>query len=206
MKINITNLDSVEVGEIELKDEVFGTDIRADLMHRYVQWQLAKRRAGTHKVKGRSEIRGTTAKMYKQKGTGRARHGTSKVSQFRGGGVTFGPVSRDHGHKLPKKVRKRALCCALSSKKADGKLFVIDSINIQGAKTKVLAEKFSKLGWESVLIISGSEIDVNFQKAAKNIPGIYVIGQQGANVYDILRRETLILTREAVEQLEARLT
>ncbi|MBR72445.1 MAG: 50S ribosomal protein L4 [Rhodospirillaceae bacterium] len=206
MKINITNLDSVEVGEIELKDEVFGTDIRADLMHRYVQWQLAKRRAGTHKVKGRSEIRGTTAKMYKQKGTGRARHGTSKVSQFRGGGVTFGPVSRDHGHKLPKKVRKRALCCALSSKKADGKLFVIDSINIQDAKTKVLAEKFSKLGWESVLIISGSEIDVNFQKAAKNIPGIYVIGQQGANVYDILRRETLILTREAVEQLEARLT
>tara|TARA_B100000530_G_C15831305_1_gene437536 strand:- start:106 stop:726 length:621 start_codon:yes stop_codon:yes gene_type:complete len=206
MKIVMTSLESKDIGEIELKDEVFGTDIRVDLIHRYVRWQLAKRRAGTHKVKGRSEIRGTTAKMYKQKGTGRARHGTSKVNQFRGGGTTFGPVTRSHTHKLPKKVRRRALCSALSSKQADGKLVVIDSLHLDNGKTRELADKFKKLGWDSALVISGTNIDSKFEKAASNLPGVSVIKQQGANVYDILRRETLILTKEAVEQLEARLT
>ena len=201
----MTDLDAKNVGEIDLNKDVFGADVRPDLMHRYVRWQLAKRRAGTHKVKQRSEIRGTTAKMYKQKGTGRARHGTSKVSQFRGGGTTFGPVVRDHGHKLPKKVRRLALRSALSAKQADGKLVVIDSLALKEAKTKALAERLEKLGWNSALVIGGNEIDTNFALAANNVPGIAVVPQQGANVYDILRRDTLVLTRDAVEQLEARL-
>ena len=145
MKVAVTNLKAESVGEINLSDKVFGLDARPDLMHRYVRWQLAKRRSGTHKAKARSEIRGTTAKMYKQKGTGRARHGTSKVNQFRGGGATFGPVPRDHGHKLPKKVRRLALKSALSSKYADGNLVVVDSLEVADARTKTLAELLNKL-------------------------------------------------------------
>jgi len=205
MKVKVTDLDAKSVGEINLPEEIFGVEVRTDLMHRYVRWQLAKRRAGTHKTKGRSEIRGTTAKMYKQKGTGRARHGTSKVVQFRGGGTTFGPVPRDHGHKLPKKVRRLALRSALSAKQADGKLVVVDSLELKEAKTKALADRLAKLGWGSALVIGGTEIDTNFARAASNVPELAVVPQQGANVYDILRRDTLVLTRDAVEQLEARL-
>ena len=206
MKVAVTNLKAESVGEINLSDKVFGLDARPDLMHRYVRWQLAKRRSGTHKAKARSEIRGTTAKMYKQKGTGRARHGTSKVNQFRGGGATFGPVPRDHGHKLPKKVRRLALKSALSSKYADGNLVVVDSLEVADARTKTLAELLNKLGWNSVLIISANDANIEFQKAASNLPSISILNQKGANVYDILKREVLVITRDAIAELEARLT
>ena len=205
MKVKVTDLDTKNVGEIDLSEEIFGADVRTDLMHRYVRWQLAKRRAGTHKTKTRSEVRSSTRKMYKQKGTGRARHGAAQVVQFRGGGTTFGPVVRDHGHKLPKKVRRFALRSALSSKQADGKLIVVESLSLADAKTKMLTARLDKLGWGSTLVIGGSVIDENFAMAAHNVPEIVVVPQQGANVYDILRRDTLVLTRDAVEQLEARL-
>ncbi len=170
-----------------------------------VNWQLAKRRAGTHKVQGRSDVKGTTQRMYRQKGTGRARHGPPKVSQFRSGGRAFGPVLRDHSHKLPKKVRKLALKSALSAKAADGKLVVLEAAKTDTPKTGDLAKKLGALGWSSVLVIGGAALDESFQRAAGNIPGVDVLPEQGANVYDILRRDTLVLTKDAVEALEARL-
>jgi large subunit ribosomal protein L4 len=205
MKLKVHNLDNKEVGDIDLADEVFGLPVRSDILARVVNWQLAKRRAGTHKTKGISEISGTTRKPYKQKGTGRARQGSLRSPQFRGGAVIFGPVVRSHEFGLQKKVRKLGLKTALSAKQAEGKLVVIDAASVAEAKTKALRAQFETLGWESVLIIDGPAVDESFAKAARNLPKVDVLPQQGANVYDILRRDTLVLTRAAVEQLEARL-
>ncbi|MBV8888250.1 MAG: 50S ribosomal protein L4 [Alphaproteobacteria bacterium] len=205
MKLAVRNLDNHEVGDIELAEEVFGLRVRPDILARVVNWQLAKRRAGTHKTKGISDISGTTKKPYKQKGTGRARQGSLRSPQFRGGATIFGPVVRSHAFDLQKKVRKLGLKMALSSKQAEGKLVVIDAATIAEAKTKVLYARLADLGWESVLIIDGVAVDQGFARAARNIPKVDVLPQQGANVYDILRRDTLVLTRAAVEQLEARL-
>jgi len=204
MKLKVHNLDNKEVGDIDLADEVFGLPVRSDILARVVNWQLAKRRAGTHKTKGISDISGTTKKPYKQKGTGRARQGSLRSPQFRGGAVIFGPVVRSHEFGLQKEVRKLGLKTALSAKQAEGKLVVIDAANVAEAKTKALRAQFATLGWESVLIIDGA-VDEGFAKAARNLPKVDVLPQQGANVYDILRRDTLVLTRQAVEQLEARL-
>ena len=189
----------------ELADEVFGLPPRTDILHRMVRWQLAKRRAGTHKTKLVSEVAGSTRKVYRQKGTGRARHRTRRAPQFRGGGVTFGPVVRSHAHGLQKKVRKLALKTALSVKQSDGKLVILDQASLKKGTTKILAKKIAKLGWESVLIIDGPVLDQNFVRAAGNLPGIDVLPQQGANVFDILRCDTLVLTKDAVKHLEARL-
>ena len=205
MKCAVTTLDNKSAGEIDLDDAVFGLPARADLLSRTVNWQLAKRRAGTHKVKGRSEISLTKAKFGRQKGGGRARHGARSANVFRGGGQTHGPVVRDHAHDLPKKVRKLALKTALSAKAADGKLIVLDSAKAAAGKTADIAKKLGALGWTSVLVIDGAQIDQGFARAARNLPGIDVLPQIGANVFDILRRDTLVLTKDAVEALEARL-
>jgi large subunit ribosomal protein L4 len=205
MKLAVTNLDNQGNGEIELADEVFGLPVRKDILARMVNWQLAKRRAGTHKAKQIGDVQGTTKKPWKQKGTGRARQGSLRSAQFRGGGVIFGPVVRDHAHDLQKKVRRLALKTALSAKQAEGKLVVLDTARTEEAKTKGLAQRFKTLGWESVLIIDGPELDANFARAARNLPKVDVLPQQGANVYDILRRDLLVLTLSAVEHLEARL-
>ena len=205
MKLTVRNLDNQEVGDIELADEVFGLPVRRDILARVVNWQLAKRRAGTHKTKGISDISGTSKKPYKQKGTGRARQGSLRSPQFRGGAVIFGPVVRSHEFDLQKKVRRLGLKTALSAKQAEGKLIVIDAAKLDEAKTKALRARFDALGWESVLIIDGAAVDEGFARAARNLPKVDVLPQQGANVYDILRRDTLVLTRDAVQQLEARL-
>ena len=205
MKLPVRNLDNEEVGDIELADGVFGVPVRRDILARVVNWQLAKRRAGTHKTKGISEIQGTTKKPYKQKGTGRARQGSLRSPQFRGGAVIFGPVVRSHAFDLPKKVRRLGLKTALSAKRDEGKLVIIDAARLEEAKTKALAARLAALGWGSVLIIDGEAVDAGFARAARNLPRVDVLPQQGANVYDILRRDTLVLTRAAVEGLEARL-
>jgi large subunit ribosomal protein L4 len=205
MKLSVRNLDNQEVGDIELADSVFGLPVRRDILARVVNWQLAKRRAGTHKTKGISDISGTTKRPYKQKGTGRARQGSLRSPQFRGGAVIFGPVVRSHEFDLQKKVRRLGLKTALSAKHAEGKLIVIDAARLDEAKTKALRARFDALGWDSVLIIDGATLDEGFARAARNLPRVDVLPQQGANVYDILRRDTLVLTREGVEQLEARL-
>ena len=205
MRATVRTLDNQEAGDIELADEVFGLPVRRDILARVVNWQLAKRRAGTHKAKGISEISGTTKKPYKQKGTGRARQGSLRSPQFRGGAVIFGPVPRSHEFDLQKKVRRLGLKTALSAKQAEGKLVVIDNATVAEAKTKALRERFTALGWGSVLIIDGAEVNEGFARAARNLPRVDVLPQQGANVYDILRRDTLVLTRAAAEQLEARL-
>ena len=205
MKSKVISLDNKEVGDLELSESVFGLPVRADILARMVNWQLAKRRAGTHKTKGISDISGTTAKPFKQKGTGRARQGSLRSPQFRGGAVIFGPVVRSHAFDLPKKVRKLALKTALSSKQADGKLVVLDSTKLDKPKTKELATRLKKLGWASALIVDGPVVNENFGRAARNLPGIDVLPQQGVNVYDILRRDTLVLTRDAVTHLEERL-
>ncbi len=205
MKLPVHNLDNETVGDIELSDAVFGLPVRRDILARVVNWQLAKRRAGTHKTKGISEISGTTKKPYKQKGTGRARQGSLRSPQFRGGAVIFGPVVRDHGFSLQKKVRRLGLKTALSAKAAEGKLVVIDAAKVAEAKTRLLRARLDKLGWNSVLIIDGAAVDDGFARAARNLPRVDVLPKQGANVYDILRRDTLVLTREAAQLLEARL-
>ena len=205
MKLTVRNLDHEEIGELELADEVFGLPIRRDILARVVNWQLAKRRTGTHKTKGISEIRGTTKKPYKQKGTGRARQGSLRSPQFRGGARIFGPVVRSHAFDLQKKVRRLGLKIALSAKQNEGKLVLIDAAHVGEAKTKALRARLAALGWDSVLIIDGSVVEENFVRATRNLPRVDVMPQQGANVYDILRRDTLVLTREAVRQLEARL-
>jgi large subunit ribosomal protein L4 len=204
MRATVRNLDNQEVGDIELAEEVFGLPVRGDILARVVNWQLAKRRAGTHKTKGISDISGTTKKPYKQKGTGRARQGSLRSPQFRGGAVIFGPVVRSHEFGLQKKVRRLGLKTALSAKQAEGKLVVIDSAHLNEARTKVLRARFDALGWDSVLIIDGA-VDDGFARAARNLPKVDVLPEKGANVYDILRRDTLVLTRDAVQQLEARL-
>ena len=205
MKAQVLSLDNESVGEIELADEIFGVAVRKDILARVVHWQLMKRRAGTHKTKGISDISGTTKKPYRQKGTGRARQGSLRSPQFRKGAVIFGPVVRSHEFDLQKKVRKLGLKCALASKAAEGKLVVLDNAKAAEPKTKALAQRFQKFGWESALIIDGAELDENFARASRNIPKIDVLPSQGANVYDILRRDTLVLTRAAVEALQERL-
>jgi large subunit ribosomal protein L4 len=205
MKLTVRNIDNQEVGDIELADEIFGVPIRRDILARVVNWQLARRRAGTHKAKGISEIRGTTKKPYKQKGTGRARQGSLRSPQFRGGARIFGPLVRSHAFDLQKKVRRLGLKIALSAKQDEGKLVVIDTAHIDEGKTKALRARLAALGGDSVLIIDGSVVEENFARATRNLPRVDVLPQQGANVYDILRRDTLVLTREAVRQLEARL-
>ena len=205
MKCAVTTLDNTSAGEIDLDDAVFGLPPRADILARTVNWQLAKRRAGTHKVKGRSEIKLTKSKFGRQKGGGRARHGARSANVFRGGGIVHGPVLRSHAHDLPKKVRRLALKTALSAKAAEGKLVVLDSAKAGSGKTAELAKKIGVLGWDSVLVIDGAAVDQDFARAAHNLPGIDVLPQIGANVYDILRRDTLVLTKDAVQALEARL-
>ena len=205
MKIDVTNLDAEKTGEIDLDDSIFGLDPRQDILARMVNWQLAKRRSGNHKTKGISEISGTTKKPFRQKGTGRSRAGSLRATQYRGGQTVHGPVVRDHAHDLTKKFRKLGLKTALSAKAKAGQLIVIDEAAAAEPKTKALAEKFKKLGWSSVLVIDGDAVNENFARAARNIPLVDLLPQQGANVYDILRRDTLVLTKGAVEQLEARL-
>jgi large subunit ribosomal protein L4 len=205
MKTKVVTLDNKSAGELDLSDAVFGAPVRKDILARMVNYQLAKRRAGTHNVKSRGKVSGTTAKPFRQKGTGRARQGTIRAAQMRGGGVVFGPVDRDHSHKLTKKVRQLAMRCALSAKQADGKLIILDEIKLADPKTKALSERLGKLGLSSALIVGGAEVDQNFARAARNIPLVDVLPTQGANVYDILRRDMLVLTRDAVEALEARL-
>jgi len=205
MKLPVKNLANEAVGEIELDDAIFAVPVREDLIFRMVNWQLAKRRAGTHKAKGISEISGTTKKPYKQKGTGRARQGSLRSPQFRGGARIFGPVVRSHEHDMPKKVRKLALKTALSAKAAAGQLIVIDEAVAKDHKTKVLASNLKAMGLDSLLVIDGAVLNENFVRAARNIPLVDVLPIQGANVYDIIRRNTLVLTKSAVSELEARL-
>jgi large subunit ribosomal protein L4 len=204
MQADVTTLDAKKAGTVELPDDVFGLQPRLDILHRMVRYQLAKRRAGTAHVKDRSEINATTAKMYRQKGTGRARHGSKKAPIFRGGGKAFGPKPRSHAIDLPKKVRALALKHALSAKAKSDALVVIDKCEMKDAKTKELKSRFSKLGLTSALIIDGAEVQDAFAKAARNLPRIDVLPVQGINVYDILNHDTLVLSKAALEALEAR--
>lgn len=204
MKADVTTLDAKKAGTVELSEEVFGLEPRADLLHRMVRYQLAKRRAGTVATKDRSQITATTAKMYRQKGTGRARHGSAKPGIFRGGGKVFGPKPRSFAFDLPKKVRALALKHALSSKAKAEELIVLDNCDVKEAKTKALKTQFEKLGFGSALIVDGAEVQTNFALAARNIPHVDVLPIQGINVYDILRHEKLVLTKAALEALEAR--
>lgn len=205
IKYDIINLENKKQGQIELSSEVFGLPVRRDILTRVVNWQLAKRRAGTHKTRGISDISGTTRKPWKQKGTGRARQGSLRSPQFRGGAVIFGPVVRDHGYSLQKKVRRLGLMTALSSKLAEGKLFIIDSLEQNSSKTQDAVKNLEKLGVTNALFVDGTEVNKNFALAVRNIPYIDILPQQGLNVYDILRKETLILTKAAVESIEQRL-
>jgi large subunit ribosomal protein L4 len=204
MQLDVKTFGGESAGSVELDDAIFGLEPRSDILARMVRWQLAKRRAGTHAVKNRAEIWRTGKKMFKQKGTGNARHGSARAPQFRGGGRAFGPQVRSHEHDLPKKVRALALRHALSTKAKDQTLIVVDDARLDAPKTKELKDQFGKLGLGSALIISGSEVEANFGLAARNLPNIDVLPVQGINVYDILRRDTLVLTRAAVDALEAR--
>ncbi|GMV64010.1 MAG: 50S ribosomal protein L4 [Parvibaculum sp.] len=204
MKIDVQTLEAKKAGTVDLTDEVFALEPRADILHRMVAWQLAKRQAGTHKTKGRSEIALTGKKFVKQKGSGGARHGDRKAPQFRGGGKAFGPVVRSHAFDLPKKVRALALRHALSSKAKSDNLIVLDAAKLAEPKTKAAKDAFAKLGLTSVLVIDGAELDQNFALAARNLPKVDVLPVQGINVYDILRHEKLVLTKAALESLEAR--
>ena len=204
MDITVTTLDGKEGGKLTLSDAIFGVEPRADILARMVNYQLAKRRAGTHAVQNRADVSRTGAKMYKQKGTGRARHSSARAPQFRGGGRAFGPVVRDHAHDLPKKVRALALKCALSAKARSGEIIVVDDLVAAEAKTGSLRTRLSALGLSNALIIGGKELDRNFSLAARNIPNLDVLPVQGINVYDILRRDKLVLSRAAVEALEER--
>ncbi len=205
MKLDVTTLEAKKAGSIDLADSVFGLEPRSDILHRMVTWQLAKRRSGTHRSQTRAEVQGSTKKFVKQKGTGGARHGNRKVPQFRGGAKAFGPKPRSHNIGLPKKVRALALKHALSAKAASGELIVLDQAKLKEARTAQLAKATKKLGWKLALVIDGSEMDKNFAKAAQNLRNIHVLPSQGANVYDILHCNQLVLTKAAVEQLEVRL-
>jgi large subunit ribosomal protein L4 len=204
MELKLQSFDGDASGSVQLSDAIFGLEPRPDLLQRCVTWQLAKRRAGTHKVKDRAEIWRTGKKMYRQKGTGSARHGSARVNLFRGGGRSFGPVVRSHEIGLPKKVRALALRHALSAKAKDGGIIVVDKATVDGGKTKALLANFEKLGLKNALIIDGAAVDVGFAHAARNIPNVDVLPVQGINVYDILRRQHLVLTKAALEALEAR--
>jgi large subunit ribosomal protein L4 len=205
MKIDVITLDGAAGEALELRDDIFGIDdIRGDILQRCVTWQLAKRRAGTHKIQVRNEVSRTGKKMYKQKGTGGARHGSRRAAQFVGGAKAHGPVVRSHAFDLPKKVRALALRHALSSKVKAGALMVLEDATLEGPKTAALRGRFQSLGVKNALVIAGPAVDANFQLAARNIPNLDVLPDAGLNVYDILRRETLILTRAAVQAIEAR--
>ncbi len=204
MKIDVLKLDSGKAGSIDLDETVFGLEPRKDILQRMVVYQLAKRRAGTHKTKSRGEVKATSKKMYRQKGTGGARHGNKAAPQFVGGGRAHGPHPRSHAISLPKKVRRLALKHALSAKHSAGELIIIDEAKLTDARTKALVERFEKLGLSNALIVD-NEVDSNFSVAARNIPDVDVLPVVGANVYDILRRQKLVLTKAAVEGLEARL-
>ena len=204
MDIKITTLAGKDAGNVSLSDEIFGLDAREDILQRVVRWQLAKKQQGTHKAKGRAEINRTGAKMYKQKGTGRARHHSARAPQFRGGGKAHGPVVRSHEHDLPKKVRALGLKLALSAKAKASNIIVVDELKLAEAKTKALAANFETLGLTNALFIGGAEVDQNFARAARALHNIDVLPIQGINVYDILRRGTLVLSKAAVEALEER--
>jgi large subunit ribosomal protein L4 len=204
MELKVTTLDGKSAGSVTLPDAIFGLEPRPDILQRCVTWQLAKRRAGTHAVKNRADINRTGKKLHAQKGTGGARHGSQRANLFRGGGRSFGPTPRSHEIGLPKKVRALALKHALSAKAKDGGIVVIDTVSVADAKTKTLSERFGKLEIVNALIIDGAEVDANFRLAARNIPGIDVLPIQGINVYDILRRTKLVLTKAALDALEAR--
>ncbi len=204
MKVAVTTLDNKKAGDIELNDVIFGAEDRADILHRVVNYQLAKRRSGNHKTKGVSEISGTGKKPFKQKGTGNARAGSLRNAQHRTGAVIFGPVVRDHAHDLPKSVRKLGLKVALSAKQRAGKLIILDAATSKSHKTKDMVKALGTLGITSALIVDDN-LDLNFTRSVRNIPHIDVLPQKGINVYDILRRDTLVLTKDAVAQLEERL-
>ena len=204
MKLDLSSFAGEASGSVELDDAIFGLEPRGDLLARCVRWQLAKRRAGTHAVKNRADIWRTGKKMYKQKGTGSARHGSGRAPQFRGGGRAFGPQVRSHEHDLPKKVRALALRHALSAKAKDLSLIVVEDARLDAPKTRELRDRFGQMGLSSALIIAGAEVDANFALSARNLPQVDVLPVQGINVYDILRRDKLVLTRAAVDALEAR--
>ena len=205
MKAEVKTIEAGDAGELELDDSIFGLEPRKDILHRMVTYQLAKRQQGSHKAAGRSEITGTSKKFGRQKGSGGARHGNRKAPQFRGGGKAHGPVVRSHAIALPKKVRSLAMKHALSAKSGASELIILDEAKLDSPKTKGLVAAFEKLGVKNALIIGGAELDANFQLAARNIPDVDVLPLAGANVYDILRREKLILTKDAVSGLEERL-
>jgi len=205
MKVEVIRLDAAPSGELELNDAIFGLEPRADILHRVVRWQRAKAQAGTHSVLGRSDVSYSTKKIYRQKGTGGARHGSRKAPIFRKGGVYKGPTPRSHAFDLPKKVRALGLKLALSAKAQAGKLVVLEAADLAEAKTALLAKAAKDLGWTKVLVIDGSEVNENFAFAARNLDGVDILPSIGANVYDILKRDTLVITRAGVEALEARL-
>ena len=205
MKLDVLKLDGKKAGSIDLDEALFGLEPRADILHRVVRWQRAKAQAGTHSTLGRSDVSYSTKKIYRQKGTGGARHGSRKAPIFRKGGVYKGPQPRSHAHELTKKFRALGLRHALSSKAATGNLVILDTIEMKEGKTASLAKAAKELGWKRVLIIDGADVNENFARAARNIEGIDVLPSIGANVYDILKRDTLVLTKAGVEALEARL-
>jgi large subunit ribosomal protein L4 len=204
MDIKVTTLAGKDAGKLEISEEIFALDPREDILQRVVRWQLAKKQQGTHQSQTRADVSRTGAKMYKQKGTGRARHSSGRAPQFRGGGKAHGPVARDHSHDLPKKVRALGLKHALSAKAKASSLIVVDDLALGEAKTKALVASFASLGLTNALMIGGAELDQNFRRAAANIPNIDVLPVQGINVYDILRRNTLVLSKSAVEAIEER--
>ena len=204
MKLNVIKLDGGKAGSVELTEEIFGLDPRADILQRVVRWQRNKAQAGTHKVKTRSETSYSKKKIYRQKGTGGARHGDRNAPIFRKGGIYKGPTPRSHGHDLPKKVRQLGLKHALSSKAKEGSLVILDNATTDG-KTSALAKQVKDLGWKRTLVIDGSDVNEQFATAARNIDGLDILPTMGANVYDILKRDTLVITKAGVEALEARL-
>ena len=205
MKLDVITLEAGKAGDIDLSDDIFGLEPRADLLHRVVRWQRARAQQGTHSVLGKSDVSYSTKKIYRQKGTGGARHGSRKAPIFRHGGVYKGPTPRSHAFDLPKKVRALGLKHALSAKVAAGELVIVENLNITEAKTSAVAKAVKENGWKRVLVIDGAEVNANFAQAARNLEGVDVLPSMGANVYDILRRDTLVLTRAGVEALEARL-
>jgi large subunit ribosomal protein L4 len=205
MKLDVIKLDGGKAGSVDLDEALFGLEPRADILHRVVRWQRAKAQAGTHSVLGKSDVSYSTKKIYKQKGTGGARHGSKKAPIFRHGGVYKGPTPRSHAHDLPKKFRALGLKHALSAKAKTGSLVILDSLALAEAKTSVVAKVARELGWKRVLIIDGAEVDAGFAQASRNIDGIDVLPTIGANVYDILKRDTLVITKAGLEALEARL-
>jgi large subunit ribosomal protein L4 len=205
MKLDVIKLDGGKAGSVDLDDAIFGiADIRGDILQRVVTWQLAKRRSGNHKIQVRNEVSRTGKKMYKQKGTGSARHGSRRAAQFVGGAKAHGPVVRSHAFDLPKKIRAMALRHALSSKAKAGALVVLDSAVLSDPKTAALRANFDKIGLKNALVIAGPEVDANFKLAARNIPNVDVLPNAGLNVYDVLRRQTLVLTKDAIEAISAR--